>query len=253
MPPARAPFVLTPQEEQQLNQILMAWEQTSNAVKTYKSQFTRWEYDTVFGPKTDARTRCQGELKFMAPDKGSFRINSVYNPTTKKYESGPPDQLEHWVCDGKSVFEINHKEKTRTERPLPPELQGTAISDGPLPFVFGAKRAKLKERYWMRQSPAVNDPENIWLEAYPRYQADAANFKYVEIIISRKEFMPVAIQLFSPGFDPKRGNEIVAPTVPFNYKKIVLQPRVDQGPLGDAQNSLPDQRSARVPRNSLTR
>src|SRR5687767_2952018 len=100
MPPARAPFVLTPQEEQQLNQILSAWEQTSNAVKTYKSQFTRWEYDTVFGPKTDARTRCQGELKFMAPDKGSFRITSVYNPTTKKYESGPPDQLEHWVCDG---------------------------------------------------------------------------------------------------------------------------------------------------------
>jgi len=276
-PEARAPFVLTPEEQQRLDQILNAWERTSNGVKTYKTQFTRWEYDTVFGPKTEFRTLSKGELKYMAPDKGMFRVTSVeqsYNVKTKKHEKGTADQLEHWVCDGKSVFEINHKEKTRTERPLPPELQGTAISEGPLPFVFGAKADRLKQRYWMRDRTPPTEQNTIWLEAYPRYQADAANFKYVEIIISRKDFMPLAIQTFSPGYD-KRGNEnrtvfqfektdvngvfanflteFVAPTVPFHYKKIVLQPRVDQGPVGDAQNPAGDQRSARAQRGPVMR
>ena len=51
---------------------------------------------------------------------------------------------EHWVCDGKSVFEYRHDQKQLVERPIPPQLQGKAIVDGPLPFLFGAEAAKLK-------------------------------------------------------------------------------------------------------------
>jgi TIGR03009 family protein len=278
MPPQRAPFVLSPQEQANLDQILAAWEQQSSAIKTYKCDFTRFEYAAAFGqtpaPANQppvARTISRGELKYSAPDKGMFKVSAieVLNPKTGKYERGGPEDLEHWVCDGKSIFEINHKEKTRTERPLPPEMRGAAISDGPLPFVFGAKAATLKQRYWMREVTPAGASDEVWLQAFPRYQADAANFKYVEVIIGRKDFMPRAIQMYNPAFNPKQGNEsrtvfafektsyngrfdnvfndFVGPDVPFHYKKIVLQPLIEQPAAANAPGARGDERAARAP------
>jgi hypothetical protein len=113
------------------------------------------------------------------------------------------------------------------------------------------------------------DVNAIWLEAHPRYQADAANFSYVEIIIGRKDFMPVAIQMWTPGANPQQKNrdrtvyqfhktsvnglldnvvkDFVAPDVPFHYKKIVQQPKVEQPPAGNAQAPRGPQRSAQAP------
>ena len=61
------------------------------------------------------------------------------------------------MCDGKSVFEYRHQDKHLVERPIPKELQGQSIVDGPLPFLFGAEAAKLKARYWLRiaEHPAI--------------------------------------------------------------------------------------------------
>jgi hypothetical protein len=155
-------------------------------------------------------------------------------------------------------------------------MRGAAISDGPLPFVFGAKAATLKQRYWMREiTPPAEQQTSIWLQAFPRFQADAANFKYVEIIIGRKDFMPKAIQMYSPAFDPEKGNgsrtvfdfqktsfngrldnvftDFVGPDVPFHYKKIVLQPLLDQPPAANIQQPRRDERSAQAPNRPLSR
>ena len=274
------PFTLTREEEARLDQILIAWEKQSGNVKTYKCDFIRLEYGMVFGQnpadKDKPRTIAYGQLKYSAPDKGMFKVTSTqfYNPKTGEHEAGGPESLEHWVCDGKSIFEINHKEKTRTERPLPPEMQGAAISDGPLPFVFGAKAAKLKARYWMREIASPNAAEEIWLQAVPRFQADAANFKFVEIIMSHKNFMPKAIQMFSPAYAPERGNDsrtvfdlqkasyngrldnvftdFVAPDVDFRYKKIILRPQIEQPTAGGAPQR-DGARQAQAPRRGPTR
>ena len=53
---------------------------------------------------------------------------------------------EHWVCDGTSIYEYRTEQKQLVERPIPKEMQGKAIVDGPLPFLFGAEAAKLKQR-----------------------------------------------------------------------------------------------------------
>jgi TIGR03009 family protein len=274
------PFILTREEEARLDQILIAWEKQSGNVKTYKCDFVRLEYGTVFGQNpadsNKPRTISYGQLKYSAPDKGMFKVTATefYNPKTGAHERGGPESHEHWVCDGRSIFEINHKEKTRTERPLPPEMQGAAISDGPLPFVFGAKKAKLKARYWMREIASPNAANEIWLQAFPRFQADAANFKFVEIIIDRKTFMPKAIQLFSPAYAPERGNDsrtvfdlqkasyngrldnvftdFVAPDVDFRYKKIILQPQVEQ-PMADGAPQRNGARQAQAPKRGPTR
>ena len=49
---------------------------------------------------------------------------------------------EHWVCDGQNVYEYRHDQKQLVVRPIPPAMQGKAIVDGPLPFLFGAEAAQ---------------------------------------------------------------------------------------------------------------
>lgn len=183
-----APFQLAPDELAQLDLVLRQWEVRSDAIRTLDVKFTRLEFDDVFETKKEST----GELKFEAPDKGLYRIEG---------EAG-----EHWVCDGLSVFEYDHTSRKIIERKLPPELQGKAITDGPLPFLFGAKADKLKARYWMRISPAPNaqekqrreDAGEIWLEAYPKHQQDAANFQKSQLILRQADMLPSAIQVFLP-------------------------------------------------------
>jgi TIGR03009 family protein len=105
---------------------------------------------------------------------------------------------EHWVCDGKSVFEYRQDQKQLVERPIPVQMQGQAIVDGPLPFLFGAETAKLKARYWLRVVDQPNQNE-IWLEVLPRYQADAANYTKVEVILDQQQVLPKAMQVHLPG------------------------------------------------------
>jgi hypothetical protein len=95
------------------------------------------------------------------------------------------------------VFEYRHDQKHLVERPIPPELRGKAIADGPLPFLFGADAAKLKARYWMRVEDQQNQNQ-IWIVALPKYQAQAADFKAVEVILDRQRMLPTHMQVHLP-------------------------------------------------------
>jgi TIGR03009 family protein len=210
MQPARAPFQLTPEQEAALDATLKSWETSSSAVKTFHSEITRWEYDPVFGPQNTAKTEAAGVVKYQAPDKGLFQITAVKNfsMTTNKFEpSTDESQKEHWVCDGTYVYVVDHKEKKMIKNELPPNMRGTQIADGPLPFVFGQKAEKLKARYWVRVTTPANVKDQIWLEAFPKYQADAANYKKVDIILDAAKLHPLAIQTHSP--DPKSTARVV--------------------------------------------
>ena len=191
--PPRAPFRLTPQQEAELDRVLIAWEQQGKKVRTFACDFTLWKYDPV-SPKdrtkpNEPQSRNEGKLKYAAPDKGMFHVEA--DPLV---EGDLPD---HWVCDGKSVFEFNSKTKQVIEHQLPPALQGKAISNGPLPFLFGAEAAKLKQRYFMRiVTPPKLRGEQIWLEAFPRFQQDAADFHRVELILTTRDMQPYGLQIF---------------------------------------------------------
>lgn len=180
--PPPPPFVLSPQEQQQLNFALQAWEQRSKNVKTFECKFTRYEYDPLWGGDPNkARYEDAGQIKFASPDKGMYRVD------------GP--RPEHWICDGQSVFEYNFQKKELIEYKLPPELRGKAISDGPLPFLFGAEAEKLKHRYYLRVTSQPNQ-QDIWLEAYPKFQRDAANFRRAELIL--RAMQPYGLKIHSP-------------------------------------------------------
>jgi TIGR03009 family protein len=217
-----APFKLTEAQQKLLDQILLKWEKQSDKVKTFKCTFTRWEYDAAFGnpKKSGEKSEGRGQIKYRAPDCGEYVIESLNEFDAATGVTRPKTEgLDHWTCDGKAIFEFNAEKKLLIERRLPPELQGKAISDGPLPFIFGAKAEQLKRRYWMRDTtPKEQIGKTIWLEAIPKYQQDAANFQSATVILNDADCMPQGLRIFLPGgkantdyaFDSAKTNDLTA-------------------------------------------
>jgi TIGR03009 family protein len=214
---------LTAAEQQWIDQVLGYWEERSNKVKTFECKFKRWDYEPIFGPKdangkpkNEPKTYAEGYIKYAQPDKGAFRVEklSAYVPPAKPGEQGTyapqdPDFGEHWVCDGKVIYAFEAPKKQLTVQPLPPELQGKAIADGPLPFMFGARAETIKARYWIHEMPADVKavlPEGgkgkYCLEAVPKARQDAQNFSKVRIILDGQDFLPEIMEVFAPNFDP---------------------------------------------------
>jgi TIGR03009 family protein len=148
---------------------------------------------------------------YAASDKGLFRVEKIFHykapdaPDQKPhYEELEGEVGEHWVCDGQSVFEYNHTQKKLVQYQLPPEMRGQAIANSPLPFIFGANAAEIKNRFWMRVITPRDAQGEYWLEAYPKRQADAVNYQKIEIILDEKDYLPKAIQVFDPTYDVRR-------------------------------------------------
>ncbi len=243
-PGPQQPAPLSPEQQAALDRLLAAWEARNAAVTTWSCTFHKWEYNAWSpadgGGERLAFSESSGEIKYAAPDKGLFRVkeSTQWNPETRRYEKRTGDTGEHWVCNGASIYEFRHSERQLRETRLPPEMQGKAISDGPLPFVFGAKADTLKKRYFMRLVTPPGVTDQIWLESLPRYQADAANFAKVELILQSRDLMPFAIQVFKPGgqdrdvyqFDPRTSlidkgldmlRDFSKPVTPLGYKFIL--------------------------------
>ncbi len=248
--PIEPPFTLTPQQQAEVARVLVWWEQRNLKVKTFDARFKRWTYDTVFGPPDGAKFVDLGEIRYAAPDKGLFRVDA----TEKNRQPVPIEETraEDWKCDGKAIIEYNHVKKLMTVHKLPPERQGKGIADGPLPFLFGSTADSLKQRYFIRIVTPRDVQDQIWLQAYPRWQQDAANFHHAELIITSK-MEPYALNLIQPNGKDKlayvfydvvindplrmfRGNPFRANT-PSGWKSLVEEPASAQvrRPLSDGR------------------
>ena len=229
--------------------MLEIWERESGNIKTFKCPFERLEYDAVFGPGGNIpKSKSEGHLRYAKPDKGMFRIDEIryYDAESREWKPRENDPGEHWVCDGASVYEYNAAKKQLIVRELPPDQRGTAIADGPLPFLFGAKRKKLRQRYFMRITQVTDS--QIWLVAYPRTARDAASYRYVELILDREKFLPAALQVYLPGgksrtvyvFGDARINDplsmfggvFLKPRTPLGWKKVIE--KIPTGPTHQA-------------------
>jgi TIGR03009 family protein len=263
-----APFQLAPEQQQFIDQLLAAWEQQSTKIKTFEANFTRWEYTPLFGPKGQngqlmASVISRGEIKYMQPDKGAFKVSEahVWNPQNSRYNRAAGQHNEHWICDGRVIWEMNEQKRQVIENPIPAEMQGKHIADGPLPFLlFGAEATKLKARYFLRErTDARYTQDEIWLEAYPRWRNDAANFKNAQLIMKRAKFQPYALRLYSPNGKDYTVFEFTNITLnnPFFPPKGLSQPDVPRGwqlvrqqmpPAGPGAGQLSPQPQVQRPR-----
>ena len=260
-PPAE--FQLNQLQQAYLDQVLDAWEYASSKVNSFSCPFERWDFN-AFKPSPELPySKDKGNLSYHRPDKGSFQITEIkqWNPQQNNWVVNPQAIGDHWVCDGKSIYEFryNTEPKQLVVTPIPPEMQGKGIVDGPLPFLFGAEAAKLKARYWMRIEEQPNK-EELWVVAAPKYQADAANFVRVTLILDREKVLPRAMRVQQPGgthvdyifdfasatingtIDQLFNSRFIAPRTPWGWQ------RVDQPMPGAAPPQQPPaQRQAQVP------
>lgn len=213
--PPQPPFTLTPQQQANLDRLLTDWEKRNASIRTITCQFERWEYDRT----TNTRKYANGELKYKNPDNAEYQVLDASGATT-----------EHWLCDGTSIYEFKHSEKTLVQRELPPALQGKAIEDGPLPFVFNANAQKLKDRYWLRlTAPPEGVQDQVWLEAMPKRREERANFERAELILDAKELLPVAVQIHTPGGQTRTVHKLKNTKVnPFWAGLKGFKPKVDR-------------------------
>jgi TIGR03009 family protein len=207
-PPQPPPFVLSSQQKADLDRVLDDWERHSDKVTKFQCEYTHWTYDPTFLPPTlgangelDERPikTSVGDIKYSAPDKGLIRdkdVKEITNPGTPGEKEVKRDYGEHWACDGKILSAVDHSSKRAVHRTkLPPEMQGKFISEGPLPFAFGAKAAPLKARYYLRIITPPDKLGQVWLEVRPRFQKDMTNFIEVEVVLRTPDMLPVAIQI----------------------------------------------------------
>jgi TIGR03009 family protein len=211
---------MSPEEIKWIDDVLRFWEARSDKVKMFECEFQRWDYDGGFVDavgKRHVRSYSKGVVKYAQPDKGLYRVEKLVLVQPPAQPGQPPQQLEqnpdlgeHWICDGEKVYSFEANKKQVTVNPLPAEMRGKAIADGPLPFMFGAKAETIKARYWIRglvAEPGDKSKENkYWLEAVPKSRQDAQNFKQVRIVLDKQDFLPESLEIFAPNFDPPRND-----------------------------------------------
>lgn len=203
-------IVTTPAE---LEAVLREWEQKTAIITRLRGAHQRYEYDEVFA----VEKRAIGKFWYEAPDKG--RIDFEPAPLTdtktgkplvsrKRNAAGQPYELQAeepltWNCDGKSIIQVEHDTKTYGVAEIAPQYQGENIMDSPLPFLFGMKADKIKQRYKLslgqQNGKSGNDGrKKFHIVALPLLQADARNWQRAEVILDAEYCLPSAIRLIDP-------------------------------------------------------
>lgn len=223
-PAQRSPFNESPARMAWMDQVLTNWERDSQTVQNFYCEFERDTYN-IMGPG-DGRpfAKERGKLGYHKPDRGSFQIveSKVWTPkavppaagespqqqpaiqgeyTTPKNANGDVEPGEHWVCNGKNVYQYRRHAKQLVVTPIPEGMQGTEIVNGPLPFLFGAEADKLKERFWMRGVDELSQNGFIGIHAKPKQQVDAAEYSDVWVVLRNepgKPLLPAGLRVLHP-------------------------------------------------------
>lgn len=192
----------------ELETILREWEEESAKIKRIVGKHERIVYNKVFEVQKNSR----GEFYYEAPDKGRIDVVGIepkkgekskrVNPKTQSRYRLEKDQQSKWICTGTEILSINEDEKTYEAFPLPPDLQGANIINGPLPFLFGMKSEEAKKRFAIsfvdQDDPNKNNEHVVWLNAVPRQEMDKENFQLATIILDRKRYVPFSVKLIDP-------------------------------------------------------
>lgn len=194
-----------------LEPVLQEWEDKTAGITRLEGSLQRYEYDSVFA----IEKRAIGEFWYEAPDKGRIdfkppNLMAGGQPliSSKKDPQGNPYKLEAeeeltWVCDGKSIIQVEHEPKTYGVAEIPPQHQGENIMESPLPFLFGMKADKIKQRYRLslgtqHGKPGSDGRKQYHIVALPLLQSDARNWQRAEVILDAEWCLPKAIKMIDP-------------------------------------------------------
>lgn len=210
---ARAPQLpfpaLNAQQQQEVDQLLLQWQNRSRGTRTLETRYVRWRFDQQKAPAGIPAHRAEGQLKYATPDKGLFRDDSIVyyvgmDAKKPQFKADPKRPGDYWVCTGKEIVQYDQAELKCTVMALPPEMQGVQIFNSPLPFVFNLDAAQIKERFWVRTLPPQK-PNTYLIEAWPRKQNDRAQYKVVHISLDAN-YDVLGLVVYAPNYDVRMAN-----------------------------------------------
>ncbi len=208
---------MTPEHEQYLGQLLDHWEKTSAQIKRLTCDYQRWDYDPTYCNWRDPNDNrlaafkiARGKIQYGEPDQADSRSVDIWDFAGTKDEAGKEanyvqntslEASERWTCDGKAIYEYDFNNKKLYEVTIPAEMRGKALAQSPLPFLFGAKRADMQDRFWMQITTPPGVSNEYWIEAWPKRRDDAVNYHHVDIVISGDDFLPSSIHIYARDYD----------------------------------------------------
>lgn len=228
-------FPLAPDHQKYIEQLLEAWEKSSGQIKRCVVDFQRIEYNPELcnyrDPRTGALAGCtviQGEIRFQAPDKASYEADKIWDfAAPPEREGGNPQykqrtdadlSREKWICDGEATYEFDFQNKRLYEQRIPSEYRGEGLVNSPLPFVFGAKKDVLLNRYWIKVITPRDVTDAYWLEIYPKRASDAKEYQKIQLVISQQDFLPSSMHIFSVNYH--EANNPVSRFIEFGNRRV---------------------------------
>ncbi len=187
------PFVLTPDEQKELDEFLTRWEGFGAGIKRYDVEFTLYEYDPTIDPtSTKPAYTAYGEFKYVTPNRFVYHVKGQWIDG-EQVKGGPLE--EKTIIDGTSIFEYIFKTTTVKQYKIAPELLERGFADSPLPLIFGAKADEMRKRFSMK---IVTHPDHkgtqVWLAVKPMLLADQEEFLGLEIRIDKKTLRATALK-----------------------------------------------------------
>ncbi len=187
---------LTPEEQAEVDSVLQKWEEASKTHKRIAIEFNRFEFKPAFAPANNPNAPLhidRGNADFSSTGKWMWSIRGEW--VNNKVVEGQRTEL--MVFDGKSIYEFNYPEKSVTQHILSDDMKGEEMIRAMLPFLFGTDMNKLKQRYFIRVLKLA-DEKTVCLEAWPRFQDEASNFRVARMIIDLSKMEPTGLKLTMP-------------------------------------------------------
>lgn len=221
---------LTPDHQAYIERLLEYWEKSSTQIKRCECDFQRWDYDASVLAKRDpadnrliAHRVVRGTIRYAAPDQAQYQTTEVWSYQNPEAEnpyvllSGDGDK-EKWICDGQAIYSFDFAERRLYESKIPPDQAGSGLLDSPLPFLFGANKQQILNRFWLKVVTPQGVENEYWLVAVPKRQTDAQTYSKVEIILAQEDFLPRSLHIYSVNYDPTAS--AVSQAIVFSNRKI---------------------------------
>lgn len=211
---------------------LNRWEQEMFKVQTLVATIKLIEKDKTF----ETTSSSIGVAKYMKLGTGLSTVNLASLELRKE---GKADLDKKFLCTGNYLYQVLFEAKEIRAFEMPKPKQGQVSEDSFMSLLFGMKAEEALRRYDIRL--VKEDQWYIYMDIYPRFPADKADFQRARIVFNRASFMPR--QLW---FEQPNGSEVTwdIPKLESNIKiersefdpprapqgwKLVQEPLAQQG------------------------
>lgn len=198
VPPAQPPLPPPAKPaDPKLDAHLDGWEKNMGKLVNFRFVLELKRTEATF----KAERGYSGVVLVMKPNFAILRLNNDSDKTGADYEA--------FVCDGKSVWEVNGLAKTITEWKLPNPAAnpgGGATDNLMLDFLSGMKASVAKSRFDL--TLFKEDPNYVYLDVKPLLAKDKAEFAQLRMALygpnTKWPYLPAQVYLSKPNGDTEQ-------------------------------------------------